>query len=50
MVLIAFTVVTDEDLNALPEVTNALVDLQAQEQAKGAEVKENSNKGIVIAI
>ena len=40
--------VTGEDLNALTEVMNALVNLQAQEQAKGAEVKENPNKGIIV--
>ena len=50
MVLIAFNVVTGEDLDASTEVMSALVNLQAQEQAKGAEVKENSNKGIVIAM
>ena len=50
MVLIAFTVVTDENLNTLTEVMNALVNLQAQEQAKGAEVKENPNKGITAIV
>ena len=43
MVLIAFNVVTGEDLDASTEVMSALVNLQAQEQAKGAEVKENPN-------
>ena len=50
MVLIAFIVVTGEDLNALTEVMNALVNLQAEEQAKATEVKEIPNKGIILAI
>ena len=50
MVLIAFTVVTGEDLDALTGVMNALTNLQEEEQAKGMNENSNSDNNSLVYI